>query len=81
MQPRVRGGDEALEQRMRLVRLALKFRMELARHEKRMILQFDDLDELAVGRQPAEHETGLLEFLAVGIVEFVAVPVPLVHHE
>ena len=45
----VRGGDEASEQRMRLVRLALKFRMELARHKKRMVLQFDDLDELAVG--------------------------------
>ena len=43
------GGDEAFEQRMRLVRLALKFRMELARHKKRMVLQFDDLDELAIG--------------------------------
>ena len=34
----VGGGDEALEQRMRLVRLAQKFRMELAGHEKRMVL-------------------------------------------
>lgn len=45
----MRGGDEALEQRMRLVRLALKFRMKLARDKKRMVFQFDDLDEFAVG--------------------------------
>ena len=45
----VRGGDEALEQWMRLVRLALKFRMKLARHEKRMVFQFNHLDELAIG--------------------------------
>ena len=45
----VRGGDEGLEQRMRLVRLALEFRMKLARHKKRVIFEFDDLDELAVG--------------------------------
>jgi hypothetical protein len=44
----VRGGDEALEQRMRLVRLAQKFRMKLAGHEKWMVFQLDDLDELAV---------------------------------
>jgi hypothetical protein len=44
----VRGGNEPLEQRMRLVRLAQKFRVELARDEKRMILEFDDFDELGV---------------------------------
>ena len=48
MQPRVRGGDETLEQRMRLVRLAQKFWMELARHKKWMIFQFDDFHEFAV---------------------------------
>jgi hypothetical protein len=45
----VRGRDEALEQRVRLVRLAQKFRVELARQKKRVILQLNDLDELAVG--------------------------------
>jgi hypothetical protein len=48
MDVRVRGGDEAFEQRMRLVRLAQKFWMELARHKKWMIFQLDDFDEFAV---------------------------------
>ena len=77
----VRGGDEAFEQRMRLVRLALKFRMELARHEKRMVFQFDDLDEFAVGRIAAENEPGFLKFFAVGVVEFVAMAMAFVDDE
>jgi len=32
------AATKPIEQRMRLVRFALKFRMELARHKKRMIL-------------------------------------------
>lgn len=77
----VRGGDETLEQRMRLVRLAQKLRVKLARDEKRMVLEFNDFDQLAVGRQAAEHEPGLLEFFTVGVVEFVAVTVAFVDHE
>ena len=61
MAVRVRGGDEALEQRMRLVRLALEFGMKLAGDEERMVRQFDDFHQLAVGRQAAEDEIRLLE--------------------
>ena len=68
----VRGGDEAFEQRMRLVRLAHEFRVELARHKKGMVFQLDDFHQLAVGRKAAEHETGFLEFFAVAVVEFIA---------
>ena len=75
------GGDKALEERMRLVRLAQKFRMKLARHEERMIFQFNHLHQFAVRRQAAEHETGFLEFFAVNIVEFVAMAVTFIHHE
>src|ERR1039458_9158558 len=78
---RVRGGYETLEQRMRLVRLAQKLRVKLARNEKRMVLEFDDFHELAVGRQAAENKPGLFKFLAVGVVEFVAVAVAFVDHE
>ena len=74
----MRGGDEALEQRVRLVRLAQKFRMKLARDEKRMVLEFNDLDQLAVRRKTTENESGLLEFFAVVVVELVAVAVALV---
>lgn len=45
----VRGGDESLEQRVRLVRLALKFGVKLAGDKKWMVFEFDDLDEFAVG--------------------------------
>jgi|GEM_PF-5409333 len=45
----MRGGDEGLEQRMRLVGLALEFWMELARDKKRMVFRLEDLDEFAVG--------------------------------
>ena len=44
----VRGGDEALEQRMRLVRFAQEFRVKLAGQKKRMVGQFNQLDEFAV---------------------------------
>src|SRR5689334_6813951 len=77
----VRRGDEALEERMGLVRLALEFGMKLAGNEEGVVLQLDDLDELAVGRQAAEDEAGLLEALLVGVIEFVTVPVAFVDHE
>lgn len=44
----VTGRDEAFEERMRLVGLALEFRMKLARHEERMILQFDHFNQFSV---------------------------------
>ena len=77
----VRRRDETFEQRMRLVRLAQEFRMELARDEKRMVLQLDHFHQFAVRRQAAEDKARLLEFLALGVVEFVAVPVAFVDHE
>ena len=78
---RVRGGDEALEQRVRLVRLAAELGMKLARDEERMLRQLDDLHQPPVGRLAAEAKIRLLETLAVGIVEFVAMPVALIDHE
>jgi hypothetical protein len=41
--------DESVEKRVRLVRLALKFGMILTGEEIRMIAQFDQFGELAVG--------------------------------
>ena len=45
----VRRGDEAFEERMRLVRLAQKLGMKLARKVERMGGEFDDFHELAIG--------------------------------
>src|ERR1035437_1402433 len=64
---------------MRLVRLAQKFRMELARDEKRMIFQLNHLDQFSVRRKAAENESGLLEFFAVAVVEFFTVTMALVN--
>ena len=46
----MRRRDETLEQRMRLVRLALEFRMKLAGNVKRVLRQFDHFHELAIRR-------------------------------
>ena len=41
--------------------------------------QLDELDQPAVGRQPGADQAGVLELGAVGVVDLVPVPVPLVH--
>ena len=74
-------SDEAFEEGMRLVGFAVEFGMELARDEERMFCQFDDLDEFAVGRKAAEAEAGFFKFLAVGIIEFVAMAMAFVDDE
>ena len=66
---------------MRLVRFAVELRMELARDEERMLGQLDDLDQLAVRREPGEGEIGFLKTFAVGVVKFVTVAMPLVDDE
>src|SRR3954449_10922717 len=81
VKPRVAGGDEAFEERMRLARLALKFRMELARDKERMIRQLDHFHQFAIRRSAAENKTRLLELLPVNIVEFITVPVAFVDQE
>lgn len=77
----VRGGDEPFEQRMRLVRLAQELRMELARQKERVILQFDDFNQLSIRRVAAENKAGFLESVAVSIVELEAMPVTFIHHK
>ena len=44
----VAGGDKALEQRVRLVWLALELGMKLAGHVERVVLQLDHFNQLAV---------------------------------
>src|SRR5215471_16518275 len=66
---------------MRLVRLAMELRVELAGDEKRMLRQFDDLHELAIGRMSAEPKPSFLKTFAVGVVEFVPVTMPFVYNE
>src|SRR6185436_16312287 len=71
---------EACEQGMRCHRPALELRMKLAADEVRMILELDHLHQAIVGAGPAEHEPRTLECLAVVVVHFEAMTVPLGDH-
>ena len=74
----MRGSDETLEKRMRLMGFAQKFGMKLTRKEERMVFQFDDFNQLSIWGLAAQDETGFLEFIAIGVVEFVAVTMAFV---
>jgi hypothetical protein len=81
MNERVRRGNEALEKWVWLVRLALKFGVELGSDVKRMSRDFDYLHQLAVGSGAAKDEPGIFELFAKLVVELVTVAVALVHHK
>ena len=71
--------DQPDEQRVRHGRPRLQLRVRLGGHEVRVHLvgQLDELDQLRVRRRAADHQAGLLQLAAVGVVDLVAVPVPL----
>src|SRR6266511_1775944 len=69
--------DEADEERMRLQRLALELRVELAGEEVGMLRQLDDLDVGAVGRASRDAQSGAGEQLLIFAVELVAVAMAL----
>src|SRR5262245_49505655 len=73
--------NEALEERVRLMRFALKLGMKLASNEKRVIRDFDDFNQLAIRGKPAEYIPSLLESLAVSVIELEAMPVALLDNE
>src|SRR6267142_2560041 len=81
MNPRVGGGNESLEEWVRLVRFAVEFGMELAGDKKRVFWQFDDFDQFAVGCMSTEAEAGLFELFTVRVIEFVAMTVAFVYDE
>src|SRR4051812_45307164 len=70
-----RGGNERGEERMRLVRLGLKFGMRLRAGKPGMIPELHPLDEISPRVHAADDQTRLLELRDVGIVHFVAMPV------
>src|SRR5207244_11170611 len=74
-----RGLDEALEERMAVHGPRLELGMRLRRDEPGMVLELDHLDEPAVRRRARADEPRLLELLAIGVVELVAMPVALEH--
>ena len=77
----MRRGNETLEERMRLMGFAVEFGMELTGDEEGVLWYLDDLDQFAIGSMTAETETCLFEFVAIGVVEFVAVAVALIDNK
>lgn len=77
----VAGGDEAFEKWMRLIGFALKLGVKLGGDKEGVILQFNDFDEIRLGRDATEDEARGLEHFAISIVELVTMPMALVHEE
>src|SRR5664279_5080499 len=75
----VRGANEGLEERMRLKRLRLKLRVELAAKKIRMLgrIEFHDLNVRTVRSGTGKFQPGGSHLLAVFLVELVAVTVTL----
>src|SRR5678809_1078668 len=65
------GIDEGAEKRMRLHRLALELRVELAGEEIGMVRDLDDLDEPLVGRLARHLQAAALEVIHVLAVHLV----------
>src|ERR1035437_8667867 len=73
----VGGPDERREQRMRMHRLGLELRLELAAQVPRVPRDFADLHVGLVRRLPRDPQPGRCQDLFVLAVELVAVAVPL----
>src|SRR5262245_5114323 len=71
------GIDEGAEEGVRLHRLALELRVELAGQEVGMVGDLDDLDEALVGGLAGHLEAAPLEVVHVLAVHLVPVPVAL----
>ena len=71
------GCDELAEERRRACGPRLELGVKLRRDEPGVVGQLDDLDEAALLERTADREPRGGELLAVGVVDLVAVPVPL----
>ena len=71
------SSDKAGKQRVRLVGTALELRVELHADEEALAPNLDGLHQPPVGGEAGEHEAGVGQRVAVGVVELVAVAVAL----
>src|SRR5258708_5080055 len=72
-----RSADESAEQRVRLQRLRLELRMELATQIPRMIRELADFDVYAVGSFPGQAQSVLGQDLFIVAIEFVTMTMTL----
>src|SRR3954453_6598345 len=77
----IRRPDEAAEQRMRLQRLRLELRMELAADEEWMLGDLDHLDVSPIGGRAGDAQAAAGEHGFVLAVELVAMAMALAYLE
>ena len=77
----MRGRNETLKKRVRLVRFTVEFGMELAADEEGMLGQFDDFDQLPIGSKTAKDKAGFFKLRAVAVVKFVAMAMAFIDHK
>src|SRR3546814_3109260 len=66
-----RRFDETREQRMRIERLRLEFRMELHPDKPWMVRALNDFRQHAVGRHARKDEPALFELFAIRAVDLI----------
>ena len=71
--------NKAFEQRVRLVRFALKFGVILASQKIGVISQLNQLGERAVGRSAGNFEAFLAHLVTIFHVELITMPMALEH--
>ena len=69
---------EAAKQRMRPVGPGFQFWVGLGADEEGMVFQLDHFHDTPVGRQAGQSHAFFFQYMAVGVVYLVAVPVALV---
>src|SRR3546814_10424523 len=72
-----RRFDETREQRMRIERLRLEFRMELHPDKPWMVRALNDFRQHAVGRHARKDEPALFELFAIRAVDLITMAVAL----
>ncbi len=70
-----RCGHESLKQRSRLVGPGLKFRVPLGSDKPGMFRQFAHLHNRSIWREARQAHTGLDEYLAKAVIDFIPVAV------
>ena len=72
-----RGSHKGLEERMRVVRLALELGVKLTPNKMRVVGEFYYFNQSIVGARATQYEPGALQWLAKVIVELEAMAVSL----
>ena len=74
------GSNKAAEKRVRFIRSALEFRMELTCNKPRMIWNFNHFNNVIIGRGACENHSAFKKLRSVIVINLIAVAVALINH-